>query len=485
MEASTPAVATAFRLLTAGSSAAIASARAATPARSPDRAILAGAAAWCRGDIRSAESSLRAALAGSRPHDRAYAALALAALLCACGRYARAGLLLAGAAAHEPAPRAAEAALHAIVHAATGANALAQRDASAARATLRGLRDAPFAAHVRALLAQAAYLRGDVAAALAEIEFGLRATRDADAARPAAALHAVAVAVHRRLRADADASWRHAQHLARCAERGGDAPLLALARRALCELAAERGDDAHVAACCAPPRAGRSFARDADFGTTLAAALRQLWSRDWIASREILGELACAASRSRGERALCRALLALVCVGRGDDAGARRSSRRAVSSSARPAARVAADELRRLRLARVLAAVAGELAGDAAHARRAVEARFLHDDDASAALWRLRDAGSPDVVPASVRGYARVVAIARERALHRSARGVLTASETDVVRAIAAGLTIAAIAARSGRSPHTVRTHLRNASAKLEAHGRADLLARARATGAI
>ena len=41
------------------------------------------------------------------------------------------------------------------------------------------------------------------------------------------------------------------------------------------------------------------------------------------------------------------------------------------------------------------------------------------------------------------------------------------------------------IAALLDRSPHTVRTHLRNASAKLETHGRAETLARARQLGLL
>jgi DNA-binding CsgD family transcriptional regulator len=35
----------------------------------------------------------------------------------------------------------------------------------------------------------------------------------------------------------------------------------------------------------------------------------------------------------------------------------------------------------------------------------------------------------------------------------------------------------------TGRNVHTVRTHIRNAAAKLDAHGRADLVARARRLG--
>lgn len=74
---------------------------------------------------------------------------------------------------------------------------------------------------------------------------------------------------------------------------------------------------------------------------------------------------------------------------------------------------------------------------------------------------------------------------ARERTRHRAAHGPLTPAELEVIAAVAAGRAVHEIASQTGRSPYTVRTHLRNASAKLDAHGRADLIAKARAAGAF
>jgi len=50
---------------------------------------------------------------------------------------------------------------------------------------------------------------------------------------------------------------------------------------------------------------------------------------------------------------------------------------------------------------------------------------------------------------------------------------------------LAAGYNTPQIARLMNRNLNTVRTHIRNAAAKLEAHGRTDLLARARRLGAI
>ena len=63
--------------------------------------------------------------------------------------------------------------------------------------------------------------------------------------------------------------------------------------------------------------------------------------------------------------------------------------------------------------------------------------------------------------------------------------GPLTDAEAEILRLLDAGRNAPQIAAVLSRSPHTVRTHIRNASAKLDAHGRVDLLARARQLGIV
>jgi PAS domain S-box-containing protein len=54
--------------------------------------------------------------------------------------------------------------------------------------------------------------------------------------------------------------------------------------------------------------------------------------------------------------------------------------------------------------------------------------------------------------------------------------GALTPREVEVVKQIALGLTTDAIAAELSISPETVRTHVRNAMAKLKVHTRAQLV---------
>lgn len=61
----------------------------------------------------------------------------------------------------------------------------------------------------------------------------------------------------------------------------------------------------------------------------------------------------------------------------------------------------------------------------------------------------------------------------------------LTAAEARILRLIASGHNAAQVAQLLGRSPHTVRTHLRNISEKLETRSRSETLERARSLGML
>ncbi|MEA2666126.1 MAG: LuxR family transcriptional regulator, maltose regulon positive regulatory protein [Candidatus Eremiobacteraeota bacterium] len=336
-------------------------------------------------------------------------------------------------------------------------------------------------------LALAAYYRGDAGGALEDVAEGVRLARLLDAHRAAAALHSVAYATHQTCTGDVEATWRHARQLADQARKGGDASYRAIGDVALYALAAER-DDAPVlaearAAIDAHPLPEQYRER---FAAGIADALRLGWADEFAACRNVLIVLRDMRDRSEGERALCRAMLALVSAALEDDDGARRFARQAVSDSARPERRLVAHELRYRRLARALAAVASELVGDIVRGRRAAQARFLQGD--SDVAW-LAGLAAGDAIwssaPTSIRGFARFVYRACERYALRPTSGPLTATEIAILKLIDVGNNAPQIAVLLDRSPHTVRTHLRNAHAKLEARGRLDALTRARRLGLL
>jgi DNA-binding CsgD family transcriptional regulator/AraC-like DNA-binding protein len=486
MEASAPTTAAAFCVCALGSYGDV-KAMLARADRTSTAGLLLASTAWqCEGDVLRAESALRRALQRASEDDRPYAIDLLAPLLISRHLYTRAAALLGTTALRSQVFETGRLALRSIVDAATGAVGLSEREAAAALEAVSRLGDDVLRLRVHQRLAMAAYYRSDAAAALQEVRQGLQAARLLRAHRAACTLHSVAYAVHYSVTGDFDAAWRHAVALGDEAELGGDESCRVLARVAVYELAVERADDEHVAsaraALDAHPLPERYRER---FSAGIADALRLAWDGRFITCRDVLTALNHNSGRTDGERALCRALLALAGAALEDDEAARRFSRQAISSSARPQKRIPAYELRYRRLARALAAVTGEFVGDFVRGRRAADARFLRADADVAALLDMRSRSSVDQMPPSVRGYARLVFRVRERLRSRPSSGPLTETETQIVRLIADGRNAPQIAQILNRSPHTVRTHIRNASAKLEAHGRADLIARARRVGIL
>jgi ATP/maltotriose-dependent transcriptional regulator MalT len=447
--------------------------------------LLLSATMWqCEGDVHRAESTLRRAVEKASAEERPYVVDVLAPLLISRGLFTRAAALLATVSS--PALELGRRALQAVIDAATGAVARSRDGANAIRSELPGVDDDVMRMRIHQRLALAAYWRRDVAEALDDAAEGIRSARLLNAHRFAVTLHSVAYATHQTCTGDFEAAWRHAKALAHEAELGGDASYRAWGRVTLYELAAERGDDAEVAAARsaldAEPLPEQYRER---FPAGIADALRLAWRREFATTRNVLVVLKDTLGRTDGERALCRALIALSSLALHDDDAARRFSRQAISCSARPERHLAAHELRYHRLARALACATGEIVGDVVRGRRAAAARFLHGDDGVTALAALRREAPPESAPASIRGYARFLSLARAEFESRPAAGPLTAAEVDVLKLLDSGRNAPQIAALLDRSPHTIRTHLRNASAKLETHGRAATLARARQLGLI
>jgi len=116
--------------------------------------------------------------------------------------------------------------------------------------------------------------------------------------------------------------------------------------------------------------------------------------------------------------------------------------------------------------------------------------------EAGARAYLVKDAGTEEVVSAIRRVHAGEVIIAPAMAgkiLHRlagppperPAQAVLTARETEVLKLVAAGLSNREIAARLGRSEHTVKTHLGRILDKLHLRSRAQAAAYAAQTGLL
>jgi ATP/maltotriose-dependent transcriptional regulator MalT len=453
--------------------------------RTSTAGLLLAATAWqCEGDVLRAESTLRRAAETVPEAERPYVVDMLAPLMISRGVFTRAAMLLGTV--RSPKLELGRAALQTVIDAANGAVACSEERATAIRDALTQLDDDVLRLRIHQRLALAAYWRRDTADALDNVAEGLRAAKLLGAHRFSVTLHSVAYATHQTCTGDVEAAWRHAAALTEAAALGGDASYQAWGRVTLYELAAERGDDDELAearaALEAEPLPEQYRER---FPAGVADALRLAWRGDFGTARNVLTVLKDTAGRTDGERALCRALIALSSLALGDDDAARRFSRQAISGSARPDRHLAAHELRYHRLARAMACATGEIVGDLVRGRRAAAAHFLRGDRNIAVLAALPSGAHPASIPRSVRGYGRVLLLARERFEQRPSTGPLTSMELEVLRLVDSGRKAPEIAALLDRSPHTIRTHLRNVSSKLETHGRIETLARARQLGVL
>jgi ATP/maltotriose-dependent transcriptional regulator MalT len=443
------------------------------------------ATAWqCEGDVLRAESTLRRAAEIASEADRPYVIDLLAPLLNSRGLTTRAGALLFTTTS--PTLELGRLAFQAAIDAANGAVQISEERAATVRDALHLLDDDVTRLRIHQRLALAAYYRRNSAEALEEVAEGIRLAHLLGSPRVVSTMHSVAYAVHHTCTGDAEAAWYHAAELAREADVGGDASLRAVGEVAVYELAAERGDDDVLArARSALHRHPLPEQYRERFAAGIADSLRLAWSKDFATCRNVLTVLKDTLGRTDGERSLCRALLALAAIALNDDDAARRLSRQAISTSARPERHLSAHEMRYRRLARALASAAGELVGDLVRGRRAAEARFLQDDPGIAMLVKLPADLRVETVPNTVRGYARMVAVVAEQLRARPAIGPLTTTEVEILKLVGLGRNAPQIAALLERSPHTVRTHLRNIGAKLEVHGRLEAVSRARQLGLL
>ncbi len=225
--------------------------------------------------------------------------------------------------------------------------------------------------------------------------------------------------------------------------------------------------------------------RHDDFDDRIGEALRLGWMGHYSVAHTMLAALLAREPSTVGERALCRALLALVSAALDDLSAARRFARQAIHDSARPNPKTPAAEARKRRLARAVGVNACTLVGDTVRAGRAAQARFVAGDADARWLMNLGLVPPWGDAPPPIQRYAKFVAAVHAVFAQRPQPGPLTPSEVGILKLVAAGHSSVAAAALVGRSTQTVRTHLRNAYAKLGAHGRGDAIDRARGLGLL
>lgn len=284
--------------------------------------------------------------------------------------------------------------------------------------------------------------------------------------------------------------------LIECARKGASLHASLFALAAAYEVEAERGDDTALAEIDAQLAQHQAMLpRLQTTAVVSAQALRAAWSADFAGAYAMLAGTAREQSTSE-QQALRAAEAALYATAAGlqDEAASELAAAAQALESAQPSNKHAI-------LARLFLALAHLLRGhDAAAHRPLAEAErvigpamtriraFAH---AVRAMYRLQlgQAEEQHVQAALERmrgehfgGFARLLT-ALPLGSAQTAYSTLTPAEREVLQLLAKGASTKDVAAKTGRSPHTVDTHIRSICRKLSCSGRREAVALASSRG--
>ena len=366
-----------------------------------------------------------------------------------------------------------------------GQRAEARRQAAAAEAALTEERDDILRCRVLQRLARAAYYVDEheraVDLALASAKLCARV----GAWRGAAASYSIAYNVHLSVTGDAREADRYARLSHEAAAKTQDDSFVHGAMVAEYELAVQFDDTARSDAL---ERAISKRLLPQQYTERFPLALSFAIARggsDAAAMRTLLQVLRDAPKRSRGEWALCTALIAVADAARSDDDDARVNLRAAIARLGRAAASDPAYERQYRRLARAAVAVACILLGDDVRADRTVAVRESRDGAGEDGLPALVRSGALHRAPIALRGIAHVFATAVELRRGLEPPAGLTNAEFEVLRLLERGWSAGRIASETQRSVNTVYNHTRMILSKLEASRASEAVAIARERGLL
>lgn len=337
-------------------------------------------------------------------------------------------------------------------------------------------------ARVLQRVAVAAFYREDYGAAQERALESARIYERIGAYRHAAVAYTVLYAIANGVLGSPDIALLYANRITTNGERAGDASIHHMGLVAQMDIAAETGDEKRLtslhARLLANPLSEQYRER---FSFVLAQVLSACWAQHFGAAQAMLVNLRRGDDRSVPDRALCDALLALCSVAAWNIDDVRKHVRSALSKTAEHAHPEPLYDARRRQIARIMAAAACILSGDAARGYRALSPRF----DPNGLFGRIITADGIDErqVPELMLGYARLVnAVAVAAAATRPKVG-LTPAELQILRALPSGTTITRIASDFGKSPKTVERQVQSIYGKLHVSNRAQAVQRARELG--
>ncbi|MEA2786730.1 MAG: hypothetical protein QOF71_2834 [Candidatus Eremiobacteraeota bacterium] len=376
-------------------------------------------------------------------------------------------------------------AFRALAAADAGDRAAARKYAAAAERALTDEGDDVIRFRVLQRLARTAYYLDeheravDLALASAQLCSSLQAWR------AAAAGYSIAYSFHHDVTGDAEEADRYARLWHAAAAKTQDDSFVHAALAAEYELAVQFADAARIASLERVIRARLLPQQYAErFPLALSHAVVRGFS-DLTAMRTLLQVARDTPGRSRGEWALCTALIAVAEAAAADAGAARSSLRAAITRLGRARPADPAYERRYRRLARAAVAVACVLLGDDVRATRTVAAQESRNGEGEDRLPALMRSNALDKSPRALRGIGRVFAHAFTLRRGLEPPAGLTSAEVEVLHLLGRGWTAGRIAQETQRSVNTVYNHTRSILGKLDASRSAEAVAIARERGLL
>jgi DNA-binding CsgD family transcriptional regulator len=448
----------------------------------PGAMALRGVKNVLQGDVPGGIALLRRAVDHAPADSRAYIVDLLVPLLVSIGDFRNGGEALDSIVSVPPELVPMIASARAVVAAHGGDDEASRAFADEALAAGRGLDNPLFTGRVLQRVALTAFYREDWHAAQDLATEAARAYEAVKSHRHAANAYTILYSIAHAWLGDPDLANFYAEKIAIAGKAAGDLSMQNLGLVAQMEIAAEAGLTQRLSSIRGRLMSNRL---NEQYTERFAFVLAEVLSHGWQGNFETARAMAAGALRderlSRGERATCEALLALLAVAAWNLDDVRKYARLAIAHSTEWGGPEALYERRRRRTARIIAAAACILGGEPSRGRRALSPVF----DPDAQIARLLSAMGIDEAqsPALLRGYARLGNGAYAASLRNRPQHGLTQAEMRVLRVLPSGSTIASIASSFGKSQKTVQAQLTSIYTKLEAKNRAQAIERARELG--
>ncbi len=312
----------------------------------------------------------------------------------------------------------------------------------------------------------------------------------------AARAYSVLYTIARDVSDDPGESLRVLENLSECARKGASAHARLFALVAAYEIEGERGDDTALDGLERQMRESQAMLPSLKTSTVVMVdALRAAWNREFAAAHAIVSGTARVQSTSE-QRSLRAAEAALYAAA----AGAQEECERELdeAAAALETSHASSKHVIKARLVLALAhlvrgheAAAHRFITDAERALTAPMIRMRALAQAVRTMYRVRlgQAGDRELEGALERlasgqfgGMARLLQALPAGAAH-SGYTALTPAEREVLQLLAKGASTKDVAARTGRSPYTVDTHIRSICRKLSCSGRREAVALASSQG--